>query len=124
MRPFLALVSVVAIALASASAATGDPVRPFDTFEVDCGSVGIVELARHPGSSQVVTINGVVPEHPSVVILVDYELFLDGEFIEVAPGQAFQPPGIQHTQEIVECFDTRFALPDYFKLWLLITPAN
>ena len=124
MRRFLAFFGVLVIALGLASAATADPVRHFDTFVLDCGSYGTVEIVSKPGTSQVVELNG-APSN-SVAQLVDYELFLGGEFIDFTPGAHYQPPGIQnrHGEELVVCFDTTLSLPDYFKGWVLFTPVQ
>ncbi len=122
MRQLLAILSVAAIALAASSSATADPVRHFETFVNDCGSYGTVEIVSKPGSSQVVEING-APSN-SVALLVDYELFLDGELIDFTPGAQYQPRGIQNNHELVVCFDTTLAAPDYFKAWVLFTPAK
>ncbi len=122
MRQLLAIVSVAAIALAAVSSATADPVRHFDTFVIDCGSYGTAEIVSKPGSSQVVELNG-APSN-SVALLVAYEFLLDGEFVDFTPGAQYQPPGIQNNQELVVCFDTNVAAPDYFKAWVLFTPAK
>ena len=116
------ILSGVVIALATASSAAADPVRHFDTFVIDCGSYGIAEIVSKPGTSQVVELDG-APSN-SIALLVAYEFFSGGEFVDFTPGAQYQPPGVKDNQELVECFDTSVVAPDYFKAWVLFTPVG
>jgi len=122
MRRLLTILGGVVIALAAASSATADPVRHFDSFVIDCGPYGIAEIVSKPGTSQVVQLDG-APSN-SIALLVDYEFFFDGEFIDFTPGAQYQPPGVKNNQELVECYDTSVVAPDYFKAWVLFTPVG
>jgi hypothetical protein len=59
-----------------------------------------------------------------VAQLKSYELFIGGEFVDFTPGSQYQPPGYTNNHELVECFDTTLELPDYFKAFVLFTPAR
>lgn len=120
----VAILSGVVIALTAVSSATADPVGHFDTFVIDCGSYGMVEIVSKPGTSQVVKLNG-APSN-SIALLVDYEYFFDGEIVDFTPGAQYQPPGTQNNLggDLVVCFDTNVDLPDYFKAWVLFTPVG
>ena len=122
MWRLFAILSGAVIALAVAGSATADPVRHFDTFVIDCGAYGTAEIVSKPGTSQVVELNG-APSN-SIALLVDYEFFFDGEFIDFTPGAQYQPPGVQNNQELVECYDTNVVAPDYFRAWVLFTPVG
>jgi hypothetical protein len=108
--------------LAVAAGAAADPVRHFETFLLDCGDFGLVEIVSKPGASQVVEIDG-APSN-SVAQLKRYELFIGGEFVDFTPGSQYQPPGQQDRGNLVVCFDTTLTLPDYLKAWVLFTPAR
>jgi hypothetical protein len=122
MWRLLAVFAVALLGLVGAGSSSADPVKHFGTFVNDCGEYGTVEIVSKPGSSQVVALNG-APSN-SVALLVDYELFIDGEFIDFTPGAQYQPPGIQNNQTLVVCYDVSLTLPDYFKAWVLFTPAK
>jgi hypothetical protein len=122
VRHVLLFLSVCGAALVSAVSATADPVRHFDTFVIDCGSHGLYEIVSKPGASQVVALDG-APSN-SVAQLKDYELFLNGEFVDFTPGSQYQPPGYTNNHELVVCFDTTLTLPDYLMAFVLFTPAR
>jgi hypothetical protein len=122
MRHFLAMLTACVAAFATASGAGADPVRHFDTFVIDCGTYGSAEIVSKPGMSQVVELNGT--ESNSVALLLGYELSVGGELIDITPGAQYQPPGQQDRSNLVVCFDRSVAPPDYFKAFVLFTPAD
>jgi hypothetical protein len=121
MRLFVMLV-VAALVLVAAGPANADPVPRFETFVIDCGAYGTVEIVSKPGASQVVAVSG-APSN-SVALLVAYEFWLDGQFFDFTAGAQYQPPGVQNHQEPVVCYDTTVQAPDYFKAWVLFTPVR
>lgn len=79
-RVAVALISLTLVTLAvGAGSAFADPVRPFDTFTIQCGSDTLVIVSK-PGSSNVVTING-VPTN-SVSILMGIIVTVNGVVVE------------------------------------------
>jgi len=122
MRHFLATLAACVAAFATASGAEADPIRHFDRFVIDCGAYGTAEIVGKPGMSQVVQLNGA--ESNSVALLMGYELSIGGELIDMTPGAQYQPPGQQDRGNLVVCFDRSLAPPDYFKAFVLFTPAH
>jgi len=122
MRQLLATLVASAVVLALAAGAGADPTRHFGKFVLACGSYGTVEIVSKPGSSQVVALNG-APSN-SVALLVGYEFLLGGELIDFTPGKQYQPPGLKGDSRLVTCFDTTVEAPDYFKAFVLFTPAT
>jgi hypothetical protein len=122
MRQLLVTFLAIGAALVSAGGAGADPVRHFDTFVIDCGTYGTVEIVSKPGSSQVVALNG-APSN-SIALLMGYELSIGGQLIDFTPGAQYQPPGQQDRGNLVVCFDTSVPPPDYFKAFVLFTPAH
>jgi hypothetical protein len=78
-RVAVALTSLTLVTLAvGAGSAIADPVQHFDTFTIQCGSDTLVIVSK-PGSSNVVTING-VPTN-SVSILMGIIVTVNGEVV-------------------------------------------
>ena len=63
-----------------------------------------------------VTLDG-APSN-SVALLKGYESFFGGELVDVAI------PGQEDRGNLVTCFDTTVPAPDYFKAFVLFTPAH
>ena len=122
MRQLLVTLVVAAGAMLVPAGAGADPVRHFPTFVIDCGSYGKAEIVSKPGSSNVVMLSG-APSN-SVALLMGYEAFFGGELIDITVGSQYQPPGQQDRGNLVVCFDTTVAAPDYFKAFVLFTPAR
>lgn len=122
MRQLLATLATASVAVVLAAGATADAVRHFDTFVLDCGSYGQAEIVSKPGSSTVVTLNG-APSN-SVALLKGYEFSLGGELIDITVGSQYEPPGQQGRSNLVVCFDRSVPAPDYFKAFVLFTPAH
>ena len=78
-RLALMVYALVAAAAAITGSAGADPIQHFDTFTIHCGSDTFV-LVSKPGSSNVVTING-MPSN-SVHILMGVVLTVDGQVVE------------------------------------------
>lgn len=122
MRRFLAVVGIALLSLVGAGTSSADPVHHFGTFAIDCGAYGTAVIVSKPGASQVVDLDG-APSN-SIALLVAYDLFVGGEHVDFTPGAQYQPPGVQNNQTLVVCFDNSFTAPDYFKAWVLFTPAK
>jgi hypothetical protein len=122
VRRFLLVLATVLISGAVAQPASADPVH-FGTFEIDCGSHGTFEIVSKAGMSQVVSHDG--EPGTGVALLLDYEGSVDGQPIVINHGQ-YRPPGIHRSANegrLVECVDPSFEAPDFFRAWVLFTPA-
>jgi hypothetical protein len=68
VKRLIAAIVVALVYLASASApASADPVRHFSTFTITCAGT-VFELVSKPGSSNVVTVNGVPSTSVSILM--------------------------------------------------------
>jgi hypothetical protein len=114
----------VAIALApltllswavGAVGANADPVRAFETFEVQCGSDRLVVVSK-PGSSTVVTING-LPSN-SVSILMGITITIGGVVVT-----EFHKPYTQH-QDVKTCTEVDPGAGTTIVLQVLNTPPS
>ena len=85
---------LLGISFVVASTAAADPVRHFETFTIQCGS-DTLEIVSKPGSSNVVTVNG-MPSN-SVSILKGITVTVNGVVVE-----EFHKPFTEH-QEVVIC---------------------
>ncbi len=73
--------------------------------------------------SQVVDLDG-APSN-SIALLVAYGIcFVGGEHVDLRAGAQYQPPGVQNNQTLVVCFDNSCTNFNYFKAWVLFTPAK
>jgi hypothetical protein len=79
MKRLISAIVLACVYLASASApASADPVRHFSTFSITCAGTTFVVVSK-PGSSNVVTVNG-VPSN-SISILMGLTVTVDGAVV-------------------------------------------
>jgi hypothetical protein len=105
-------VALVTLAVGAGSA-TADPVQAFDTFTIQCGSDTLVIVSK-PGSSNVVTING-VPTN-SVSILMGMIVTVNGEVVE-----EFHKPYTENQDVTICTFDEG---PEHGVVEVLNTPPG
>ncbi len=106
----------LAILAVGAGGANADPVQHFfGTFAIQCGSDTLVLVAK-PGSSKVVTING-IPSN-SVAILMGEIVTVDGVVV-----QEFHKPYTEN-QDVTTCIDLTTGPGITAVYELLITPEG
>jgi hypothetical protein len=113
-RVALALTSLTLVTLAvGAGSASADPVQHFDTFTIQCGSDTLVIVSK-PGSSNVVTING-MPTN-SVSILMGIIVTVNGEVVF-----EFHKPYTENQDVTICTFDSG---PEHVVVEVLNTPPG
>ncbi|MEK6227594.1 MAG: hypothetical protein AABM40_15035 [Chloroflexota bacterium] len=97
MKRLIAAIVLALVYVASASApASADPVRHFSTFTITCAGT-VFELVSKPGSSTVVTVNG-VPSN-SVSVLMGLTITVDG----VVVFEFHKPYTLNQSDRIAVC---------------------
>ena len=99
------LISAIVLALAclatAAAPASADPVRHFGTFTITCGGLTYV-ISEKPGSSNVVTLNGMPSNSISILMGIRVVDPVTGLTID----EFHKPYALNQGDRIVRCQDT------------------
>ena len=93
-----AVVLALAYLVSAANPVSADPIQHFSTFTVTCAGT-VFELVSKPGSSNVVTVNGV--PSTSVSVLMGLTIMVDG----VVVFEFHKPYTLNHSERIATCVE-------------------